>query len=330
MIQAHIHHLSKHRHFIEIKKIISEFLTKQGYTEVDVPVLSPVLIPESYLEIFKTNFIYEKNKQEYYLTPSPEIFLKRLITEGSGNIFTITKSFRNGEPATSRHFPEFTMLELYKVNADYFDLAEDVLKMFQAISLKLYGKTTITYQNRAIDLNRWEYITVSEAFKNYAKINNIFDHKSFFNQAGEKGYVTKGFSYTDVWSQIYTQEIEPHLGINGKPTLIYEYPIELAALAEIDKDKKVAKRFECYIEGVELGNCCNETSGKSITTERKRFKYDLQERERKGLLSHEPDNDFLDTVARLPKCAGIAIGLNRLAMIFTNSKKIDELQIISL
>lgn len=330
MIQTHIHHFSKHQYFIQIKKIICEFLAEQGYIEIDVPILSPVLIPENYLEIFKTKFIYEKNKQEYYLTPSPEIFLKRLIAKTNKNIFTIVKSFRNGEPTTSRHSHEFTMLELYKVNADYFDVAKDVLKMFQTIAHKLYKKKILKYQDKVIDLNEWEYITVSEAFKKYAGIDNIKDVKSFFSKAERKGYKVKDFSYSEVWSQIYAQEVEPKLGINGKPTLIYEYPIELAGLAEIDETKQIAKRFECYIEGVELGNCCNETSKKSAEIEKKRFEKDIKERERKGLMHHKPDTEFLDVVSQLPKCAGIAIGLDRLAMVFTNSKSIEELQLISL
>ncbi|MEM4260984.1 MAG: amino acid--tRNA ligase-related protein [Candidatus Woesearchaeota archaeon] len=328
MIYTYTNHLSKHNTFIKIKKIVSDFLTKNGYNEVIVPIISPALIPESYLEIFKTTFFHENKKKDYYLIPSPELFLKRLIPK-IGSVFTITKSFRNKEPASSFHMPEFTMLEFYKINADYFDIANDVLSMFKEIAQKLYKKTTLMYQNKLVDLTNWEYITIESAFAKYAQIKNIFNKSTFFEEAEKRGYNTKGFSYTDVWSQIYTQEVEPNLGTNGRPTIVYEYPIELAALAEIDKKKLVAKRFECYIEGIELGNCAQETSGQSFNIEKKRFIHDLKERKKRGLEMHKEDYEFLHVVKNLPKCSGIAIGLDRLAMIFTNSKSIEELQLIT-
>lgn len=330
MIQSNVKNLNNHIKFNRIKDICRRYLTSINYTEVDIPVLSPVLIPESYLEIFKTDFIYGNKHYEYYLTPSPEIFLKRLLANGSGSVFSLEKSFRNGEPHTSRHSPEFTMLEMYKVNADYFEVADDTLKLFQSIAKEFNKKEELVYQGKIINLNKWEYITVSEAFEVYANMKNILDYDSFFSQSEKKGYITKGFSYADVWSQIYVQEVEPHLGKNDKPTLIYEYPIELAALAEIDEEKKVAKRFECYIEGIELGNCAQETSGASVETERKRFQNDMKERKKRKMITHKPDTNFLEVVASLPKCSGIAIGIDRLAMLFTNSNSIEELKVINI
>ncbi|MEI8067741.1 MAG: amino acid--tRNA ligase-related protein [Candidatus Shapirobacteria bacterium] len=312
-IKSQINNLKNHQLFLEIKKLADIFLQKNSFTKVDTPLLSPVLIPEAYLEVFKT--------EELYLIPSPELFLKRLIVAGLGNCYSLEKSFRNGEPVEKKHSYEFTMLEFYRVNADYFDIADDVMNLLRFISNSLFNKEEIKYQGKIIDLKRIEKITVTEAFKKYAGITNIFDHKIFFEEAKNNGYRVDGLDYVDLWSQIYGVEVEPNLGKNGLVTFIYEYPPELAAIVKINENN-IAERFEFYIEGIELGNCGNE--GVIVEEYRNRFRKEAK------LVKHKVDDEFIEVLEKLPKCAGIAIGMDRLAMIFADVENINDLKLITI
>ena len=356
-IKTAIQNLAKYKIYLKVEKAVNEFLEKKGYLKVGLPVLSPALIPESYLEVFETHFNYLprrqaglNNQSKLYLVPSPELFLKRLLTRGIGNCYYLGKSFRNSDPQAALHSPEFTMLEFYKVKADYMDIADVVLEMLQYIknqisniknifrqaqdpeqSRRTYKKLNIKYQGKKISFDKWEKITVAEAFEKYAGISEeeLFDHKLFIKKAGKKGYQTANFNYEDLWSQIYVQEIEKHLGKNGYPTLIYNYPKEFAALAKLNSDGRTTQRFEFYINGIELGDCYTElTDWKEQET---RFKIEDLRRKQNKKIAHPIDKGFIEALKYgLPECAGIAIGIERLAMIFANVKSIQELKLIGI
>lgn len=324
-IKSRIANLQNHQIFVKVKRLIDEYFQNNGFLAVDTPLLSPQLIPESYLEVFETENLYSENKEKLYLTPSPELFLKRLIAAGIGNCYSLGKSFRNKEPVERKHSYEFTMLEFYRVDADYFKIAEDIMGLLSFMANKFFGKNEINYQDKIISFDNYEKITVAEAFNKYAGINDIFDNQNFFSEAKAKGYRVDGLDYTDVWSQIYGIEVEPNLGKNGQVTFIYEYPPELAAITKINENNR-AERFEFYIDGIELGNCGNE--GVVIDEYQKRFKKDIETRQKLGLIKYEPDWEFIEILKQLPKCAGIAIGVDRLAMIFANLKSINDLKLI--
>lgn len=315
-----------HRVFNEVKNQTRNYLDSHGFLEIDCPLLSPSLIPESYLEIFETKNLFEENEQSMYLTPSPELFLKRLLST-LGNCYFLGKAFRNKEPIEKKHSFEFTMLEFYRVGGDYFEIMEDVMNWLRFLTKKILGKTEINYLGKIIKLDNFEKITVSQAFEKYASITDIFDHGNFFRQAKEKGYRVEGMNYVDVWSQIYGVEVEANLGKEGKVTFIYDYPPELAAITKINK-KGIAERFEFYIEGIELGNCGNESV--IIDEYRIRFENDIETRKKNGLIDYLPDRDFISVLKRMPKCSGIAIGIDRLAMILANVRSISDLQVVSI
>lgn len=323
-IQTDVKNLKNYKVYLEVETAVHEFLQKKGYLKIDLPVLSPALVPESYLEIFKTEFRYFGKKEDLYLTPSPELFLKRLLAYGVGNCYYLGKSFRNGEPNSPLHSPEFTMLEFYKVNADYMDIADDVLDMMGYISKRIKNKKL------KIKNWKWEKISVAEAFKKYANISpkKLFDHKSFLNAAAEKGYKVKDFSYEDIFSQIYVAEVEPNLGKGRYPTLIYDYPKEFAALAKPGAGGETAERFEFYINGIELGDCYSELT--DWKEQEKRFEIEALRRKKTGKISHEIDKGMVAALKYgLPKCSGIAIGFERLAMIFAGARSINELKLIN-
>jgi lysyl-tRNA synthetase class 2 len=189
--------LDNHKKYIFILQLIDDFLQKKDYQKIDLPVLSPSLIPESYLEVFETEFKFLDKKEKLYLTPSPELFLKRLLAYKIGNCYYLGKSFRNSDPPSSLHSFEFTMLEFYKVNADYMNIADEVLEMLRYINKKV--KTSpfaIASGDRQkskvkgdlglkINLDRWEKISLAQAFEKYAGIfeKELFDHQLFLQKA---------------------------------------------------------------------------------------------------------------------------------------------------
>jgi len=325
--------MSAYRSYLAVTNSIEEFLKWKNYLKVDLPVLSPALIPESYLEVFSTDFRYQGKKTTLYLTPSPELFLKRLLSYGVGDCYYLGKSFRNSDPPSSLHGYEFTILEFYKRKADYMDIANEVLKMLQFINYKLTNSRIngLVYQGKKISLSKWEKISVAKAFENYAAIDEstLYDKKKFMTAAEKKGLTTKNFTYEDVWSQIYSMEVEPNLGKNGYPTLIYDYPKEFAALAKLNPDGKTTQRFEFYIDGIELGDCYSELI--DWKEQEKRFAIENEKRKKNHREIHPIDKGYIEALKYgLEDCSGIAIGVERLAMIFTNTKSIKELRLISI
>jgi elongation factor P--beta-lysine ligase len=317
-IKTTIKNLDNYKIYLQIEKAVNEFLQKNNYLKVELPVLSPALIPESYLEVFETEFKFLNKKEKLYLTPSPELFLKRLLAYGVGDCYYLGKSFRNADPPATLHDYEFVMLEFYKMGANYMDIAEVVLQLLRSI------KKEIIYQGKKISFEKWEKITVQKAFEKYAGISEkeLFDHELFVKKANKKNYRTENFDYADLWSQIYSQEIEPHLGTNGFPTLIYDYPKEFAALAKLNPDGRTTQRFEFYIDGIELGDCYTELT--DWKEQEKRFNNEKK-------VIHPIDKGYIEALKYgLNDCSGIAIGLERLALIFANLTSIEQLKLINI
>lgn len=340
------------RYFIREKIIRScrEFLYDQGFHEVETPLLVPSVIPESYLEYFQTTLLDRRmKKRQMFLTTSPESSLKKLLVAGIGNCFEITRSFRNTETNSNLHNPEFTILEYYRINATYKDIMADCEKMIAFIYNCHIAKSgcsnkdnqremIIHYQGKRIDLSApWQRISVVDAIKQYAGID--FDEiaipdKNYSSKfltdnlsdiARKKGYsITGADSWEEMFNQIFLNEVEPHLGTHGKPTIIYDYPQPMASLARLKKDdSRLAERFEFYIAGLELGDCYNELLDAS--EQEKRFQIEMKIRMCKKKTKVVADKDFIKALQLgLPACAGIAIGIDRLAMLFTNSRSIAD------
>lgn len=322
-INTNVDNLASYKKYLAVEEAIDEFLKKNGYLKLDLPVLSPALIPESYLEVFETDFKYLDKNKKLYLTPSPELFLKRVLAYGVGDCYYLGKAFRNSDPSATLHSFEFKMLEFYKMGADYMDIADVVLEMLRSINTKV--------KNNTLNLEKWEKFTVAQAFEKYAGITEkeLFDHVLFEKKSKEKGYDTKGFTYEDLWSQIYTQEVEPHMGKNGYPTLLYDYPKEFAALAKHNDDGKTAQRFEFYINGVELGDCYTELT--DWKEQEDRFEEEDRKRKEGAKTSHPIDKGFIEALKYgLGNCSGIAIGMDRLAMVFAGVDSIDKLKLINI
>jgi lysyl-tRNA synthetase class 2 len=306
---------------------IRRFFVDREFHEVETPYLTGSLPPESYLDIFETTLLSrDRTPHRAFLPTSPEPFMKKLLAAGIGNCFTIPKSFRNTEDKSTTHNPEFTILEWYRINADYTDIMNDCEELVQFINTYLQrtneaatasNPMELTFQGKKVNITSpWERITMTEAFDRYAKLdlNSALSRNELAPIAQKKGYaVQKDDSWEEIFHLIYLNEIEPHLG-KGKPTIIHYYPASLAALSRKSRsDPRFAERFEFYIEGLELGDAYSELT--DWKEQQERFTEEDGERKRLGKVDHPIDTDFIDALkAGMPSAGGIAVGVDRLIM----------------
>lgn len=288
---------------------IRSFFKKQGFHEVFTPVLVPIPSTEPNLEIFKTELRTSKGlKKDAYLIMSPEYSIKKLLAGGVGNCFEITKCFRNEEEVSDLHNPEFTMLEWYRVGANYFDVMEDFENLFIGIIKKVSSKVDLKkweYQGKIYDLTTpWPRIRISDAFQKYAGCDVLkIEDKDFY--------------------QVYFNEVEPELKKLSKPYFIYDYPISQASLSKPSKDPNFAERFEVFLGGLELGNCFSELT--DAKEQRKRFEREKTARRTQGKIEYPIDEDLIKALkSGLPEVSGIAVGVDRLVMLAANVPSISE------
>lgn len=313
---------------------IREFLKKEGMHEVEVPLLLPTPSTEPFLEVFKTELMDDfGNKKDAFLPSSPEFALKKLLAAGSGSIFTITKSFRNCEGRSSRHTPEFTILEWYQTPGDYMSVAADFEKLMLAINSQVikHSKTqddpkTLRYQGKEYDLGApWEKISVADAFIKYAGIDaeTMLDEEKLLSAGRAKGYkVEASTTWEEIWNQILANEIEPMLGVK-KPTILYDYPLAQAALAKKAKDPRFAERWELYLGGMELANCFSEL--RDWWEQEERCKADLRERKKLGKTEYPMDVDFIEALKMgMPETGGVAVGVDRIVALFADVPNIQD------
>jgi elongation factor P--beta-lysine ligase len=328
-IKTQIENLERYKTYLQIKSITHEYLRKQGYLEMSVPILTPALIPESYLEVFETELIKGTEKSKLYLAPTPELFLKRVLAYGGLDCYYLGKSFRNGEKDSTMHSIEFMMLEFYKLQSDYDHIAEELLGLMRHICHILHKGPTMKYKNTDVNFSQWERISVAEAFNNHAGIGPdiLFNVGAFMNKAKEKGYDVEGKTYEQIFEEISAKEVEPHQGNGGYPTLLYEYPKQVAPRAKINEDGITCQRFEFFIGGVELGDCYTEVNDPA--EQKSRFEQEVQQRKEKGKIDVTVDDGFIQALEKgIEHCSGVSVGFDRLAMIFAGADTIHQMRVI--
>ncbi len=289
---------------------IRSFFKNQGFHEVFTPVLVPIPSIEPNLEVFETELKTSKGlKRKGFLIMSPEFSIKKLLASGIGNCFEVTRCFRNEEEVSRLHNPEFTMLEWYRIKANYMDIMNDFEKLFTRIVKEVNPKVDLSkweYQGEIYDISLpWPRISFEEAFLKFAgkKIDNIKDEDFY---------------------QIFFNEIEPRLRESKKPAIIYDYPVSQAALAKRnEKDPRFAERFEVFLGGMELGNCFSELT--DAKEQKERFEKDLEERKSLGKTDYPIDEDLIDALSEgVPEVSGIAVGVDRLVMLAANAPSVSE------
>jgi len=314
-----------------IKAALRRWFEARDFTEVEAAILQLSPGNETHLHAFGTRLIDNAAEPHpYYLHTSPEFAAKKLLAAGEARIFDFARVFRNRE-RTALHHPEFTMLEWYRVGEDYDALMQDCAALM-AEAARAAGVATL--RRRGIEADPFaepERLTLQEAFRRHAGIDLLrtvtadqeVDRGGLAADAIEAGIrVTDDDSWSDIFSRILSERVEPHLG-RGRATILCEYPISEAALARPKPgDPRVAERFELYACGVELANAFGELTDPA--EQRRRFEADMDEKERIYGERYPVDEDFLEALALMPAASGIALGFDRLVMLCVGARRIED------
>jgi lysyl-tRNA synthetase class 2 len=303
-----------------IQASLREWFRREGFVEVETPILQVAPGAEVHLAAFATDWRTPDGQgRPRWLHTSPEFAMKKLLAGGVPRLFQFARVFRNGE-RSALHHPEFTMLEWYRAEAGYETVMEDC-----AALLRLADARELRWQGKVCDPEATpERLTVAEAFKRHAGVDllaTVGDAEALSRASGIARH--DGDSWDDVFFRVMFEKIEPSLGV-GRPTVLCEYPIAMAALARAKPgDERVAERFELYACGVELANAFGELTDPAV--QRARLKADMDEKERLYGLRWPVDPDFLAALDHgLPQCSGIALGFDRLVMLATGAQQIED------
>ena len=262
---------------------IRAFFDARGFTEVETPVRIPAPAPEPHIDCPPSG--------DWFLRASPELQMKKLLAAGMERIYQIGPCFREGEKG-SRHNPEFTMLEWYRANADYSDIARDAEELVAEV-LRPRGSAALPR------------MTVREAYLRWA-----------------------GWDPVEAWDQDrfdfdMATKIEPNLPKG--PLFLMDYPAPAASLARLKADDpRVAERWELYVDGLELANAFTELT--DPVEQRRRFESARAERRALGEADYPLDEEFLDALARMPPSGGVALGVDRLVMLACGVRDISDVR----
>ncbi len=313
-----------------IKAAIRQWFESQGFVEVEPACLQISPGNETHLHAFKTGRIgTDLRRQDLYLHTSPEFAMKKLLAAGEDKIFAFAPVFRNREDGPT-HANEFTMLEWYRAKAPYEQLWSDCAELLKCAA-GAGGLSTWSYRDKACDPSAaFDRVSLAQAFTQFAGIDlratltpDGTDRANLAAEAKAHGMKLAGDdTWSDIFSRVLTEKIEPHLGIDHA-TILYRYPIAEAALARrCANDPAVAERFELYCCGVELANGFGELT--DAVEQRRRFETWMDDKERIYGERHPIDEDFLAALAQMPPASGCALGFDRLVMLATGATHIDQ------
>ncbi|MBO0738091.1 MAG: EF-P lysine aminoacylase GenX [Alphaproteobacteria bacterium] len=312
---------------------VRSFFDERDFVEVDTPAIqvSPGLEP--HLQAFATELHdpQESSVLRRYLHTSPEYAMKKLLVAGLPRIWQLAHVFRDGERSATHH-PEFSMLEWYRAGASYRDLMAECAALVR-VCQQAAGAEALTWRGHTADAARqWQRIAVVEAFHEHCGIDLLAtapdpdrpDAARLAAAAAGAGITPHpGDDWETLFFRIFLERIEPRLG-RGAPTILYGYPVSMAALSRRRADDpRLAERFEVYVCGLELANAFGELTDPA--EQRARF---VADQARKRALYGETypiDEDFLAALeCGMPACAGIALGFDRLVMLATGAGDIEE------
>jgi elongation factor P--(R)-beta-lysine ligase len=274
---------------------IRAFFCREGFLEIESPLRVPAIAPEQ--------FILPYTSEGWFLSTSPELQMKRLLSAGYEKIFQICHCFRQDE-CGRHHNPEFTMLEWYRSGGNYRHIIQDTENLIISLAYQLGYGLAFNYRGQKIDLTLpWPEITVQDAYLRWAGWDPLVD----FN----------GTRFDDDMAD----KIIPHF-VPDRPTVIRDYPLECASLARVQPgNPQVAERAEVFIGGLEIANGYSELN--NTEEQKKRFQWEMEQMQKAGKPAVWPQK-FLEAVGHLPECGGIALGVDRLVMLLTDAESIDD------
>ena len=297
-----------------------QWFAGEGFLEVETPILQAAPGAEVHLTGFATEWeLPDGESRERWLHSSPEFAMKKLLAGGLPRIFQFARVFRNAE-GSALHHPEFTMLEWYRSGVGYEAIMADC-----AALLATLGVDQLRWNGQVCDPRAEpERLTVADAFVRHAGVDLFATMGNAEALSGASGVAMHaGDTWEDVFFRIMFEKIERRLGM-GRPTILCEYPISMAALARAKPgDSRVAERFELYVCGVELANAFGELTDPRI--QRERLEADMDLKDRLYGVRWPVDEDFLAALDHgLPDCSGIALGFDRLVMLASGAGRIED------
>lgn len=316
--------------FITRSKIIQamrRYLDDNGYLEVETPMMHSIAGGAS-----ARPFITHHNAldMELYMRIAIELHLKRLIVGGLEKVYEIGRVFRN-EGVSTRHNPEFTMIELYEAYADYQDIMSLTENLIAHIAQEVLGTTTVQYGEYEVNLKpEWKRLHMADAIKEYTGVDfwkqmSVDEARAIAKEHGVE--ITEHMLYGHIVNEFFEQKVEEKL---IQPTFIYGHPVEISPLAKKnEEDPRFTDRFELFIVAREHANAFTELN--DPIDQRERFEAQLKEREQGNDEAHEMDEDFVEALEYgMPPTGGLGIGIDRLVMLLTNSPSIRDVLLFPL
>ena len=312
-----------------ITRAIRAWFDAQGFFEVETGILQVSPGNETHLHAPMTELTGADGvSARRYLRTSPEFACKKLLASGESRIFELARVFRDRERG-DLHLPEFTMLEWYRANEAYDAIMADTVVVI-AQAAQATGIGQFSFRGRSADpFAEPELLTVAAAFERHAGIDLLAtviggdgDRAALAQAAQGKVRIAEDDTWSDLFSKILVEYVEPRLG-EGRLTVLYEYPALEAALARVKQaDPRVAERFEVYACGVELANGFGELT--DAEEQRRRFEDSMNEKLRRYGERYPIDEEFLAAVDHMPQASGVALGFDRLVMLASGAARIDQ------
>lgn len=307
---------------IQIVREFRRFMEKQGFMEVETPMLHPIPGGAT-ARPFSTH--HNALDMRLYMRIAPELYLKRLLVGGFEKVFELNRNFRN-EGISTQHNPEFTMCEFYWAYATFEDLMDLTEQLFAHIATIVCGSPVITYQGQEVDLTpgAWRRVPFYDALQAIGGhspefYNNADTVRQYIRERGEK--VIEGEKLAKLHAKLFDLDVEPKL---IQPHFIYHYPTDISPLSRRnDQNPDVTDRFELFITGRELANAFSELN--DPVDQRARFEEQVAEKEAGDDEAHSMDADYLRALEYgMPPAAGQGVGIDRLVMLLTDSPSIRE------
>jgi lysyl-tRNA synthetase class 2 len=310
-----------------IIRSMRNYLDQNGYLEVETPMMHAIAGGAA-----ARPFITHHNTLDMtlYMRIAIELHLKRLIVGGLEKVYEIGRVFRN-EGVSTRHNPEFTMIELYEAYADYQDIMALTENLVAHVAQEVLGTTTVQYGDYEVDLKpQWKRLHMLDAIKEQTGVDfwNVTSKEEAMQLAKEHGIeVKETMEYGHIVNEFFEQTVEDKL---IQPTFIFGHPVEISPLAKKNADDpRFTDRFELFIVGREHANAFTELN--DPIDQRERFEAQLKEREQGNDEAHEMDEDFVEALEYgMPPTGGLGIGIDRLVMLLTNSPSIRDVLLFPL
>ncbi|MEK7083836.1 MAG: EF-P lysine aminoacylase EpmA [Patescibacteria group bacterium] len=345
---SHVTHIAKQKQILDLRwnilRAIREFFWSEQFLEVETPLILRLPGQEPYLSPMRLTIHDEKNQAyDAYLHTSPEYTLKKMLAAGYTNIFSLCKTFRDYESFGGLHNPEFTMIEWYRANADFYVLMDDVEKLFDYIVKKLetarppasslageVGRGNWKLKNNSQFLiSNFQRVHMRDLWQKYIGVNldEYLTRETMFELCVKKGYTPKNDEqYEDLFYRIFLNDIEPKLKDLGG-VIVHHYPLPMASLSRPSTtDIGYAERMEVYVNGMELANGFSELT--DAAEQKKRLEEEQERRKAMGKDDFDIDEDFIEAVGMMPPSAGIALGIDRLVQVFGDCKNIDDVLVL--